>query len=114
MCFTQGIGGSALFLLLSAAGLSNSVIFALQVPTAVLYAVAYFFILKKIPHTDMPAAAPARRASTESASLTQREAPRARYVRVARLVTYYAFHLSMVYFLEYVASGTHCTPDVML
>ncbi|KAN0037859.1 hypothetical protein ACTA71_000030 [Dictyostelium dimigraforme] len=119
-----GVCGSLFYIAMVAAGLSNSTIFYMMLPTVAVYFLLFFFGLKVPNHLES-----INNSQTEKQSLVKKdqlkiediddnkgsggggaeiappgETKNQRYIRCARLVWYNAVNLALVYFFEYVAS----------
>jgi hypothetical protein len=109
-----GVGGSAFYLILSVAGLSNAAIFGIQAPFAVIYVAVFVWMVQRpigisaAPRTRSTVSLDVASASDSGQTPLFAETKKQRYSRVFSLVVYYAVHLSLVYFFEYVVSG-ECT-----
>ncbi|KAN0023595.1 hypothetical protein ACTFIV_007982 [Dictyostelium citrinum] len=119
-----GVCGSLFYIAMIAAGLSNSTIFYMMLPTVAVYFLLFFFGLKVPNHLDSINSSSSNNSSqTEKQSLVKKdqliediddgggaelappgETKKQRYIRCARLVWYNAVNLALVYFFEYVAS----------
>ncbi|KAK5579952.1 hypothetical protein RB653_009641 [Dictyostelium firmibasis] len=116
-----GVCGSLFYIAMIAAGLSNSTIFYMMLPTVVVYFLLFFFGLK-VPNNLAGGVSTSNNSQTEKQSLVKKdqliedidnnecgfappgETKKQRYIRCARLVWYNAINLALVYFFEYVAS----------
>ncbi|KAM9994699.1 hypothetical protein ACTFIY_000897 [Dictyostelium cf. discoideum] len=127
-----GVCGSLFYIAMVAAGLSNSTIFYMMLPTVVVYFLLFFFGLKVPNHLDCTDNNGNNNNNnnskyTEKQSLVKKdqliedidnnnnddggaevappgETKKQRYIRCARLVWFNAINLALVYFFEYVAS----------